>query len=200
MHISILITAIAATGFAAHADIVRVDEFESLQFEGFQDLNMDVFENGSVEILGGLGTIFNSDSSFLHTTGGWSYKSLANAYEGDKLLGTANGGIGYQFTSEQRSFGGMFSSIDLTSDGIVKFFSGEQLIGTDTLLAGNDGDWEWNGWSTNDGFDRVVIESNSANNGFMMHDAVRVLSTPVPAQGTLTILAGSGVLLTRRRR
>lgn len=200
MHKSILITAIAATGFAAHADIVRVEEFESLQFEGFQDLNMDVFENGSVEILGGLGTIFNSDSSFLHATSGWSYKSLTHAYEGDKLLGTASGGIGYQFASEQRSFGGMFSSIDLISDGTVKFFSGEQLIGTDTLLAGNDGDWEWNGWSTNDGFDRVVIESNSANNGFMMHDAVRVLSTPVPAQGTLAILAGSGLLMIRRRR
>tara|TARA_R110002072_G_scaffold42064_21_gene118833 strand:- start:90533 stop:91135 length:603 start_codon:yes stop_codon:yes gene_type:complete len=200
MHKSIIIATMAATGIAAQADIVRVGEFQSLQFEGFENLDMSSFEQAPVEAFGGMATLLNSNNSFLHTTGGWSYKNMTQKYEGSRLLGTTRGGVEYQFNLTQRSFGGFFSSIDNIADGSVRFFNGDTFVGSDDLLASVDGNWTWNGWSSDAEFDRVVIESNALNKGFMMHDSVRVLQTQVPASGSVAILATGAFLCKRRRR
>lgn len=200
MHKAIIVSIIAATGLAAHADIVRVDEFESNQFEGFQNLNMGVFERNPVEAFGGMATLFNTNNSFLHTTGGWSYKNLSRAYEGDRMLGTSSGGVEYRFNNAQKSFGGFFSTIDEVAGGQIRFYDGNDLVGSDVLRASVGGDWSWNGWSSESDFDRVVVESNSSRKGFLMHDAVRILTTQVPAPGSLAILATGALVATRRRR
>jgi len=200
MHKTLIISIIAAAGFSAQADIVQVEEFDSLQFEGFNSLDMGTFERNPVEIFGGMGTLLNTNNSFLHTTGGWSYKNQSRAYEGSRLLGTSSGGVEYQFNIAQRSFGGFFSTIDEIADGSVKFYNGNDLVGNEILNATAGGEWAWNGWSSESDFDRVVVESNSTNKGFLMHDAIRVLSTQVPAPGSLAIIAIGGLVATRRRR
>lgn len=202
MHKAIIVSIIAATGFAAHADIVRVDEFESNQFEGFENLNMGVFERNPVEAFGGMATLFNTNNSFLHTTGSWSYSNhyRSGAYEGSRMLGTTRGGVEYRFNTAQKSFGGFFSTIDSVADGQIRFYDGDDLVGSDVLRASVGGDWSWNGWSSEINFDRVVVESNSSRKGFLMQDAVRILTTQVPAPGSLAILATGALVATRRRR
>lgn len=200
MQKTLIISIIAATAFSAHADIVQVDEFDSLQFEGFNDLKMDTFDRNPVEAFGGMATLLNTKKSFLHTTGGWSYKKATRAYEGSRLLGTSSGGVEYQFDIAQKSFGGFFSTIDNVAGGSIKFFNGDDLVGMDALNASVGGKWEWNGWSSKNQFDRVVVESNSKGKGFLMQDAMRVLTTQVPAPGSLAILAVGGVIAARRRR
>lgn len=204
MH-KVAIAILAASGFAAHADIVRVDEFNSLQFEGFNDLDMKTFDRSPVSIFGGLGEVLNTNGSFLHTTGGWSlgsgdWRGRADAFEGSKMLGTSRGGVEYRFSEAQKSFGGFFSTIANVADAEIKFFNGDDLVGSDTLYASVGGDWSWNGWSSNAQFDRVTVDSNHGNyGGFLMHDAVRVLSAEVPTQGSLAVL-GMGILVAGRRR
>ncbi len=200
MHKSIIIATVATAGMAAQADIVRVGEFQSFQFEGFENLEMGSFERAPVEAFGGMATLFNSNNSFLHSTGGWSYKNMTQKHEGSRMLGTTSGGVEYQFNIAQRSFGGFFSSIDTIADGSVQFFNGDSFVGSDDLLASFDGNWTWNGWSSDAEFDRVVIESNALNKGFLMHDSVRVLQTQVPASGSVVILATGAFLCKRRRR
>ncbi len=197
---------IAATGFAASADIVRVNEFSSLQFEGFNNLDMKTFDRNPVSIFNGMGEVLNTKGSFLHTTGGWAlgsgdWQGRTNAYEGSKMLGNTTGGIEYRFNTAQKSFGGFFATIADVPDANIKFFDGDILIGSDQLLAAVGGDWSWNGWASDLNFNRVTIESNYRNRGgFLMHDAVRVLTTQVPAPGSLALLTAGLVIGTRRRR
>lgn len=202
----IIFTIIAATGYAANADIVRVDEFSSLQFEGFNDVEMKTFDRDPVSIFDGMAQMLNTKGSFLHTTGGWSFGSgdwrgRANAYEGSKMLGTSSGGVEYQFNFSQKSFGGFFATIANIPDAKINFYNGEILVGSDTLNAAVRGEWSWNGWSSDAEFDRVTVDSNYENRGgFLMHDAVRVLGTEVPTQGSATIFALGIIIATRRRR
>ena len=205
MH-KVAIAILAASGFAAHADIVRVDEFNSLQFEGFNDLDMKKHSRKAVEVFGGMGEVLNTRHSFLHTTGDWGlskgkWRGRTNAFEGSKMLGTSSGGVGYRFEEAQKSFGGFFSTIANTPDANINFFKGDTLVGSDVLFAAVGGDWSWNGWSSNLEFDRVTVDSNyGKHGGFLMHDAVRVLSAEVPAPGALAILATGFVIATRRKR
>gem|GEM_PF-1752346 len=204
----VIITAviIATAGLSAHADIVRVDEFSSLQFEGFQNLEMGVFESAPISVFGGMGEISNSGNSWLHSTSGWSYQSgdwnaRTDPFEGSRFLGNTRGGIEYQFNESQKSFGGYFATIADSPDGSIKFYNGEELLGTEILQVAVGGDWAWNGWASGQEFDRVVVESNYGDyGGFLMHDAVRVLSTAVPTQGTAAIFAFGLVLATKRHR
>jgi len=191
---------IASVGSVASADIARVSEFDSPEMEGFQGLSMTTFESGPVQIFEGMGTLFNTDQSWVHTTGAWSFENRVAAYEGDRLMGTSRGGVGYRFDVAQKSFGGFFASISDISDGEIRFYSGDTMIGSDTLVAPIDNTWAWNGWSSDQSFDRVEIRSNYANAGFLMHDAVRVLTTQVPAPGGGALLMGGVLVLARRRR
>ncbi len=196
---------IAASGFIANADIVRVDEFSSLQFEGFNNLNMGTFDRSPVSIFDGMGEALNTGGSFLHATSGWGLYSgdwvgRAIAFEGSKMLGTSRGGIEYRFSEAQKSFGGYFATIADVPDAEIKFYNGSELVGSDTLGAAVGGEWSWNGWSSDSQFDRVTVDSNYGNSGgFLMHDAVRVLTTQVPTPGSLAIL-GTGLLVAGRRR
>lgn len=198
---AIVTAAIAGSAVSfASADIVRVSEFDSLLIEGFQGLNMSTFEMNPVETFGGMGTVFNTDGSWVHTTGSWGYKSQVRAFEGARLLGTSSGGVGYSFAAAQKSFGGFFSSISDTLDGEIRFYSGDLLVGTDSVIATNNSSWTWNGWSSNTAFDRVEIRSSDSAAGFLMHDAVRVLSTQVPTPGGGALLMGGLLVLARRKR
>ncbi|MFG0246307.1 MAG: hypothetical protein ACF8MF_09705 [Phycisphaerales bacterium JB052] len=190
----------AVASSITNAGIVRVSEFDSPEMEGFQGLTMGTFESENVQIFGGMGTLFNTDGSWVHTTGAWSYKQRVGAYEGDQLMGTSRGGVGYFFDVDQRSFGGFFSSISDSTDGEIRFFAGDTLIGTDSLVASSDGVWRWGGWTSDLAFDRVEIRSNDANAGFLMHDAVRVLTAQIPAPGGGALLMGSLLVFARRRR
>ncbi|PCI11454.1 hypothetical protein COB72_00595 [bacterium] len=204
MH-KIAIAIIAASGFVASADIVRVDEFNSLQFEGFNDLDMGTFDRSPVSIFDGMGEALNTAGSFLHATSNWAlysgdWSGRTAAYEGGKMLGTSRGGIEYRFSEAQKSFGGYFSTIADVADAEIKFYNGDDLVGSDNLIASVGGDWSWNGWSSNAEFDRITVDSNYGSyGGFLMHDAVRVLNTEVPTQGSLAII-GMGVLVAGRRR
>ncbi|MDF1808821.1 MAG: hypothetical protein P1U42_03910 [Phycisphaerales bacterium] len=197
---------IAVTGLTAHSDIVRVDEFSSLQFEGFENLNMGVFESAPISVFGGMGEISNTGNSWLHSTSGWSFQSgewraRADAFEGSRLLGNTRGGIAYEFEESQKSFGGYFATIADSPDGTIKFYNGDQLVGSEILQVAAGGDWAWNGWASDQSFDRVVVDSSYGDNGgFLMHDAVRVLSTAVPTQGTAAIFAFGLVIATKRHR
>ncbi|HCT44844.1 MAG: hypothetical protein CMJ35_05690 [Phycisphaerae bacterium] len=203
MHRSNIISmafSIAAAGSFASAGIVQVSEFDSPEMEGFQGLAISTFDSGTVEVFGGMAEMYNTDGSWVHTTGGWSYKQYVSAYEGDRLMGTSRGGVAYQFNSAQQSFGGYFSSISDADDGEIRFYAADQLVGVDDLIAPTDTQWAWNGWSSDVAFDRVEIRSNDANSGFLMHDAVRVLATQIPAPGGGGLLMGSLLVFARRRR
>jgi hypothetical protein len=202
----IAISLIAFAGVSASADIAQVDEFSSLQFEGFNNLKMRTFDRNPVAVFDGMGEVLNSGGSWLHSTGAWGlysggWKGRTKAFEGEKMLGNTRGAIEYRFKGEQKSFGGMFATIANTPDATIKFFNGDQLVGTDVLRAAVGGDWSWNGWSSDEGFDRVSIQSNYGNRGgFLMHDAVRISGTQVPTPGSLAILATGFVIGTRRGR
>lgn len=191
---------VSAAGSIASADIVRVSEFDSAEMEGFQGLSMSTFETGEVQVFGGMGTLFSTDDSWVHTTGAWTFRQRVSAYEGDRLMGTSSGGVGYRFDVAQKSFGGYFASISDVPDGQINFYSGEVLVGTDALMAPTDTSWKWNGWSSDESFDRVEISSNFRNAGFILHDAVRLLSTKVPAPSSSMLLMGGMLVLARRRR
>lgn len=191
---------IAATGSIASADIVRVDEFSSHNVESFENLTIETFDRGDVNAFDNMATMYNlSGTGYLHTTGSWSFKQRVGAYDGDKLLGS-NTGIGYRFNEAQMSFGGFFASITEDADGAIRFYNGDQLIATDTVLASTDQSWAWNGWSSNVSFDRVEIESNYMSMGYLLHDAVRVLSTQTPAPGGAALAFGGLLVIARRRR
>tara|TARA_A100000171_G_scaffold50607_1_gene62479 strand:- start:8041 stop:8652 length:612 start_codon:yes stop_codon:yes gene_type:complete len=199
-HIAIIASVVAVSGTVANADIVRVDEFRSDQTESFEQLRMDVFHHGDVESFGGMGTLFSvGESGYLHTTGSWSFHQRVAAFDGERLLGS-NAGIGYRFNEAQRSFGGFFSSITSDADGEIRFYSGEDLIGTDTLDAPIDTSWAWNGWSSDQEFDRVEIESSYISKGYLLHDAIRVLSSAVPAPGGAVLAFGGLLVIARRKR
>ena len=191
---------IAASSFAANADIVRVDEFDSLQFEGFNNLDMGTFERNPVSVFGGMAEVMNTNNSWLHTTGGWSFKNQVRAYEGSRLLGNSSGGIEYQFGAAQKSFGGFFATIADTPDGKIKFYNGQELVGSDIVNASVGDGWAWNGWTSEYEFDRVVVDSNyGSRGGFLLQDAMRVMTTQVPTPGSLAII-GTGLLVAGRRR
>lgn len=197
---AIVFITLASTAFMAHADIVRVSEFDSEQTEGFQNLNFGKFEHGDVAAFDNMGTVFNTSASWVHSTGSWSFKQRVTAYEGEAMLGTASGGIGYRFHTQQQSFGGFFASISDEADGEIRFYLGEELIGSDSLVARTDSSWSWNGWSSDRAFNRVEVSSNHSNRGFLVHDAVRVLTTEVPAPGGSALLLGGVLMIARRRR
>lgn len=193
---AIVITAATAM---TNADIVRVDEFQSLQFEGFESTSA-YMDYGSVEVFGGMGSVFNSDDSWVHTADSDLYIMTHTPYEGTKQFGAMNGGIAYSFTSGQRSFGGFFSSVSDSAGGEVRIYAGDILLGTDTLNAPVGGAWAWNGWTSDTEFDRVEIRSNYTTAGYLLHDAVRVLTTQVPTPGGGMLLMGGMLVLARRRR
>lgn len=199
-HPCIYASILAAAGSIACADIVRVDEFESGMFEGFQSLDIEIFDHDVVRIFDDTGSVYSTGSGgFLHTTGSWSFMQRVSSYEGTHMLG-GNYGIGYSFDTAQRSFGGYFSSIIDNADGEIRFYSGEQLIGTDRVHAPTDTSWAWSGWSSDQSFDRVEIDSHYSTRGYLMHDAIRVLSTSVPSPGGSVLAVGGLLVLARRRR
>lgn len=200
-HTTIIVGAIiASAGSYASADIVRVNEFSSDQFESFEHLSMDVFDRGDITAFDSMGTLFSiGDSGYLHTTESWSFSQRVSAFDGSLLLGS-NNGIGYRFNELQQSFGGYFSSITDNADGQIRFYAGEDLIGTDTLGAPTDTTWAWNGWSSDVAFDRVEIDSNYLSKGYLLHDAIRILSTQTPAPGGAVLAFGGLLVIARRRR
>ena len=52
-HTRVLACILAAAASSALADIVRVDEFDSGMFEGFQDLDIESFDQDVVRIFDG---------------------------------------------------------------------------------------------------------------------------------------------------
>ncbi|MCA9276463.1 MAG: hypothetical protein KDA29_10595 [Phycisphaerales bacterium] len=199
-HTRVLACILAAAASSALADIVRVDEFDSGMFEGFQDLDIESFDQDVVRIFDGAGSVYSTASGGdLHATGSWSFMQRVSSYEGTHMLG-GNYGIGYSFDSAQKSFGGYFSSIIDNADGEIRFYSGEQLVGTDLVHAPTDTTWAWNGWSSDQSFDRVEIDSHYSTRGYLMHDAIRLLSTSVPSPGGSVLAVGGLLVLVRRRR
>ncbi len=190
---------IASATAWSHADIVRVGEFQSLQFEGFESTSA-YLEYGAVDVFDGLGSVFNTGDSWVHTADSDLYIMTHAPYEGIKQFGAMDGGIAYVFSTGQRSFGGYFSSVSNTADGEVSMYDGETLVGRDTLSAAASGAWTWNGWSSNVEFDRVEVRSNYGTGGYLLHDAVRVLTVEIPAPGGGALLMGGMLLLARRRR
>ena len=191
---------VAAVGSIANADIVRVDEFNSGMFEGFQSLDIESFAQDVVRIFDGAGSVYSTASGgVLNAAGSWSFTQRVSAYEGTHMLG-GSAGIGYSFDTAQRSFGGFFSSVINLADGEIRFYNGNELVGTDTVNAPTDTTWAWNGWSSAQSFDRVEIDSSYITKGYLMHDAIRVLSVAVPSPGGSVLAVGGLLVLARRRR
>ncbi len=199
-------TAVMIMAGTAYADVARVGEFDSLQFEGF-DNEQWTFESETKLVFGGIGEVFASDSGWIHTTGSWGLSSgdwsgRTTAYDGS-MLGNTRGSIIYRFDQTQHTFGGFFATIADVADGTVKFFgSDDALVGESTLAAAVGGEWSWNGWALQEGFNRVEVTANynDGAGGFLMHDSVRVISAAIPAPGALAMLLTGGLITTRRRR
>ena len=199
-HTSIMMSAIiAATGSIASADIVRVDEFNSIQIEGFENTSA-YLEYGAVSIFEGAGQVSNANGSWVHTAGSDLYYFQFSPYEGSKQFGAMEGAIQYSFAEAQISFGGFFANLSDVEDGQVRFYNGQTLIGSDTLIAPTSREWTWNGWSSDVEFDRVEIQSNMVSMGYMLHDAVRILSTQTPAPGGAALAFGGLLVIARRKR
>ncbi len=199
---SFIVACIAGAASVSIADIVRVDEFSSSSYEGFEQLSIGNYERGSVETFGGMATLFDlSPEGYLHTTGVWSYNGMTpvRAIEGARMLGS-NYGIGYDFDTAQHSFGGYFASITGEAGGQIRFYQGDALLGSEAIVAPIGNEWAWNGWSSDEAFDRVEIESNYISRGYLMHDAVRVLSMVVPSPGGSALAFGGLLVIARRRR
>ena len=190
---------IAFAGTSVNADIVSVDEFNSLQFESFENTSI-YFEYGQADVFDGMATVFNTDGSWIHTANSDIYIMTLQPQDGNSQMGAMEGAIAYQFNSAQRSFGGYFSAVGSVADGTASFYSGNTLIGSQTLYASADTAWTWNGWSSDQSFDRVVIESNYTTKGYLVHDAIRVLNVEVPAPGGSVLAIGSMMMIMRRRR
>jgi len=190
----------------AHADVTQIGEFDSLQFEGFDDERW-VFERDTKEVFGGIGEVFATGNGWIHTTGSWGFSSgdwrgSTRAYDGN-MLGNTRGSINYRFDQTQHSFGGFFATIADVEGGIVKFYgSDDSLVGQSTLAAAVGGEWSWNGWALQDGFNRVEVTGNYKDGagGFLMHDSMRVSNTTIPAPGALALIITGGLITTRRRR
>jgi len=190
----------------AQADVARVAEFDSLQFEGF-DSERWVFERETQEVFGGLGEVFASDNGWIHTTTSWGLSSgdwsgRTSAYDGS-MLGNTRGSINYRFNEAQTNFGGFFATISDVDDGIIKFFGeGDALVGQSTVNAAVGGEWSWNGWAIAQGFTRVEVTANynDGAGGFLMHDSIRISSAAIPAPGALALIITGGLITTRRRR
>lgn len=199
-HTSIITAAIiAATGTVASADIVRVDEFNSIQFEGFENTSA-YLEYGEVSVFSGAGQASNTNGSWVHTAGSDLYRFHFSPFEGNKQFGALEGGIQYSFVDAQKSFGGYFANLSEVDDGQVRFYNGQTLIGSDTLSAPSSREWTWNGWSSDVEFDRVEIESNAVTMGYLLHDAIRILSTQTPAPGGAALAFGGLLVIARRKR
>lgn len=190
---------VAFAGGGVLGDIVRIDEFSSLQFESFENASIN-FEYGQAEVFNGIATVFNTGGSWIHAASSDIYIMTLQPYEGQMQMGAMEGAIAYQFDSPQKSFGGYFSAVGSVADGIASFYSGGTLIDTQALYASADSAWTWNGWTSDQSFDRVVIESNLSTKGYLVHDAIRVLSVEVPSPGSSVLAIGSAMVLLRRRR
>ncbi len=194
--------AIGAISAGAMADITSIGEFSSLSFEGFDDERW-VFETNAQDIMGGIGQVFAEDSGWIHTTNSWilSGQYSTNAYDGS-MLGNTRGGISYTFGTSQYAFGGFFATISDTADGVIRFYSGDTMLGESTVSARVGGEWTWSGWSVADGFDRIEVVSNynDGAGGFLMHDSVRVSNQAIPAPGAIACFGIVGIAMARRRR
>ena len=63
-HTTIIVGAIiASAGSFANADITRVNEFSSDQFESFEHLSMNSFDRGDVSAFDTMGTLFSTGDS-----------------------------------------------------------------------------------------------------------------------------------------
>ncbi len=197
---------VCAAGSAVQADVVRVGEFGSLSFEGFEGEHWSI-KDGVRTAFGGLGEVFASDGENIHIAGGWSLGSddldgLVESYSG-KMLGSSRGTISYRFDEVQRSFGGYFATIADVSGGTIEFYDANgRLVGQDEVYAAIGGQWRWNGWASDAGFLRVEVRGayRSGAGGFLLHDSVRVLSASVGTPGGMGLVFGSGVALARRHR
>jgi hypothetical protein len=189
---------------AANADVARIGEFDSLQFEGF-DNERWVFERDAQEVFGGLGEVVGKDS-WIHTTGSWGlsngdWRGSTRAYDGN-MLGNTRGSIVYNFNEAQHSFGGFFATIADVADGSIKFFdSDDELVGQSTIAAAVGGEWSWNGWALEEGFTKIEVTSNYNNGagGFLMQDSLRLSTATIPAPGAIALLLTGGLMSKRRR-
>jgi len=201
MHRTIAATATAAVFLSTfigvlHADIVQVGEFDSQQFEGFEGSEMVSFKTGEIDAFGGMATMFRAGQ------GSKKFKILDSAYridpyEGDRMFVSNKSSIGLRFENGQHSIGGFFAAKARRHEVEVQFFSGDERVGTGTLITPDDKSWAWNGWHSDQEFDRVEI---SSNNAYLMHDAIRVMGTEVPAPGGMALMLGGMLTIARRRR
>ena len=179
-----------------HADIVRMGSFESDRFEGFENPRMVSFRSGQPNAFDGMATLLQSDRRGQRVEI-VERKQHLGPVEGERMLVSKKGGVAFSFSGPQYAFGGFYASHSRQPDAQIRFYSGDELVGSDTIFAPNDRTWAWNGWNIDQGFDRVEVNSNG---GYLMHDAIRVLGTPVPTPGGMALLIGGAFTIVRRRR
>jgi len=203
-HAMMIFVAAAGTASALGSPVERVGPFDSLTIEGFDGGGWS-FETDPRDIMGGIAQVAPGDGAgWTHITNRWGLHGAfeASTYSGSGMLGNTTGSIVYTFDSAFTRFGGYFATIATTPDATASFFRGGALVARGALEAPVGAEWTWNGWSVSGGFTRVEINPNhnEGRGGFLMHDAVRVDSAPVPSPGALALLGLSGMLVIGRRR
>ena len=184
----------------ANADIITIDEFESFQIEGFENMPGG-FVRDAVTIFDGMGEVSANNNGWIHRTSGWGFNSTVRAYEDSYFMGSGSGSVTYQFNEAQKSFGGFFATNSDKADGSIKFFDDQnQLLAQSTVKADLGGAWSWNGWSLDTGFSSVEVSGNYSNGGFLMMDSIRVGPATIPAPGAIALLLTGGLVISRRRR
>jgi len=196
--IAIAATVATAITTTANADIITIDEFESLQMEGFEDMPGG-FVRENVSIFDGMGEVFATNGGWIHATSGWGFFSTVRKYEGDKFMGSGSG-VTYRFNETQNSFGGFFATNTDVADGTIKFFDNDKLVAQSNINALLGGDWSWNGWTIDQGFTRIEVEGNRNGGGYLMMDSMRIAANTIPAPGALALLLTGGLVISRRRR
>jgi len=192
--------AITALGLAsaAQAGLSPIGEFTGLRSESFEGMSYS-WGSGSLPVFSGLASVRERSGSSIIITNRWSFQSVVNPKDGARFMGSPSGWVTYSFNTPIMNFGGFFTTNSSVADGRVEFFLNGALLSTQPLTAPNTGQWAWNGWSSDTGFDSVRVISNYSSGGFIMQDSMQATPVPGPsviAACALPLLAG----LRRRRR
>jgi len=188
------------TTATASADIIGIDSFIGEYSESF-DTQSGGYQHDLINVFDGQGTVGREGGTGgLIITGGWSFYDVVDQYDGSNFLGSPSSAVEYQFDTLISSFGGQFATNSNVADGTIRFYDAQDaLIGSDTINVTDDGLWTWNGWESDTGVQRIVIEGNYSSGGFIMQDGMQA-DIAIPAPGAMAMLGLAGMVCISRRR
>ncbi len=198
----IMVSAIIACGFAAHANaqVVPIGEFTGDHSEGFELLPFGFFTSHPVfDNTGVVRTIDGSETLII--TSSWSFMGVVFPHSGSRFMGSASALPEWVFDVPALQFGGFFTTNSGTSDAVAFFYDEfDNLLASLPVTAPANNSWVWNGWETQGvGIKRVVIDGlNPWGGGFIMHDDMQY--TAIPAPSALALVGLAGLIAQQRRR